>query len=526
MLFRIGVSFDFCDSAPFRTSLGRAFLILTAVVVSSLPLPTVTIQAQSTKNIGSADFSSAEALIDKRIANDHVPSISVAVARNGEIVWEKGFGFANREKHIAATEHSMYSLASVTKLMTATAIMLLRDRKQIDLDQPINSYLGSAKLTSTVWKPSEATVRRVATHTAGLATYDNGYACRADDADCQDIMIRRFGVLVWRPGERFDYSNLGYGVLGEVIRHVSGLKYGDFLGNEILTPLGMTHCSVGIPPALEEYAAERYSASDGSPADWSANEPSSQEAASSVFCSAHDLMRFGMTHLKEQTGDRKAILTGSAIDEMQNSPVPADDGLHYGFGWWHEERFGYKVMYVSGGYSYASALLFTVPSERIVVVVLINSGQEGAQQVADEVVSSLVPTYRQNRVRDSHPEQKSSAPRPNLLASISGTWSGRIQTETQEVPLTLTIDKASIVHGFIASNPATVQEGAEYRDGQLRARISGSSRLYERDPSKALDLDLQLFLRSGGILNGGATTVPLSQPEWGTVTYFVQLRKK
>ena len=97
MLFKIGVCFDFCASALSRISLGPAFLILAVVVVFSPPLPTVTIQAESTKNASGADFSLAQALIEKKIANDHVPSISVAVARNGEIVWEEGFGFANRE---------------------------------------------------------------------------------------------------------------------------------------------------------------------------------------------------------------------------------------------------------------------------------------------------------------------------------------------------------------------------------------------------------------------------------------------
>lgn len=242
-------------------------------------------------------------------------------------------------------------------------------------------------------------------------------------------------------------------------------------------------------------------------------------AARTIWCASACFIQ------KSKPAGAKRFLALPPIDEMQNSAVPADDGLQYGFGWWHEERFGYKVMYVSGGYSHSSALLFKVPSEKIVVVVLVNSGQEAAQQVADEIISSLVPAYRQNRVTDSHAEQKSSAQRPNLLASISGTWSGRILTETREVPLTLTIDKSGMVHGFVASKPATVQEGAEYGDGQLRARISGSSGLYERDPSKALDLDLQLFLRSGGVLSGGATTVPLSQPEWGTVTYFVQLNR-
>jgi CubicO group peptidase (beta-lactamase class C family) len=143
---------------------------------------------------------------------------------------------------------------------------------------------------------------------------------------------------------------------------MSGMKYGDFLKNQILTPLEMTHCSLGVSPGLEGYVAQRYNSSDGSLADWSPNEPSSQEAASSVFCSAHDLVRFGMFHLKEHVGEKRAILSSSAIDEMQNSAVPAGDGYRYGFGWWHEQRFGYKVMYVSGGYEYAQALLFTVPS--------------------------------------------------------------------------------------------------------------------------------------------------------------------
>jgi CubicO group peptidase (beta-lactamase class C family) len=360
-------------------------------------------------------------LIEHKIASEHIPSISVAVARNGEIVWEKGFGWADRERHLPATENSMYSLASVTKLMTASAIMILRDRKQLDLDRPANDFLGPAKLTSPVWNPSDATVRRVATHTAGLATYDNGYYCRGNEGDCQDIMIRRFGVLVWRPGERFDYSNLGYAVLGDIIRHVSGMTYGDFLTKEILAPLGMTHCSIGIAAGLDGYAAQRYNGSDGSPADWSPNEPNTQEAASSVFCSAHDLLRFGMFHLKEIESEKKVVLSSVAIDEMQNSAVPADDGYRYGFGCWHEERFGYKTMYVSGGYEYAQALLFTVPSEKIVTVVLVNTGHATlAQEVADEIVSALVPAYREGRAKTAHQEQRSPAASPNMLASLAG----------------------------------------------------------------------------------------------------------
>src|SRR5579864_7838599 len=490
----------------------RLFAVATlGCVFAALPAG----QGQPAKLQARGDFSQVEALIRQRIDKEHIPSVTVAIARNGEILWEKGFGWANREKQLAANENSMYSVASVTKLMTASAIMVLRDRKKIDLDRTVNDYLGPAKLTSTVWSAKDATVRRVANHTSGLATYDNGYACRDGADDCQDVMIRRFGVLIWKPGERFDYSNLGYGVLGDVIRHVSGMKYADFLKSQILSPLEMTHCSVGIAAGLEAFEAQRYNGSDKTPADWSANEPSSQEGASSVFCSAHDLLRFGMFHLKEEVGAKNAVLSSAALDEMQNSPVPADEGYKYGFGWWHEDRFGYKVMYVAGGNEYAQALLFTVPSEKVVVVVLMNMGHPTlTQEVADEAVSAIVPGYRDARAKASGHEDHSSAKPANTMGWIAGTWSGSVQTDVREVRLILTVDSSGVVHAAVEGQPARVEDKAEYHDGHLLAKISGPAGLYERDAKKTFEFDLELFLRSPAAMNGGATTVPLSQPEW------------
>jgi CubicO group peptidase (beta-lactamase class C family) len=81
----------------------------------------------------------------------------------------------------------------------------------------VNDYLGSGRLSSPAWDPAAATVRRVATHTAGLATYDLGWSPDQGLCPSVDEIIRRYGVLIWRPGEQFDDSNLGYGILGEVL---------------------------------------------------------------------------------------------------------------------------------------------------------------------------------------------------------------------------------------------------------------------------------------------------------------------
>ena len=87
---------------------------------------------------------------------------------DGKIIWEEGFGWADREKRIPATEHTMYSLASISKPITATGLMVLVERGLVDLDDPIDDYLGDAKLNGRAFDASEATVRRVANHTAGL----------------------------------------------------------------------------------------------------------------------------------------------------------------------------------------------------------------------------------------------------------------------------------------------------------------------------------------------------------------------
>src|ERR1700680_2220449 len=75
-----------------------------------------------------------------------VPSIAVAVAKDGNILWEEGFGWADREKRIPATAHTLYSLSSITKTFTATGLMLLVRVGKVDLDKPVNDYLGDAKL--------------------------------------------------------------------------------------------------------------------------------------------------------------------------------------------------------------------------------------------------------------------------------------------------------------------------------------------------------------------------------------------
>ena len=93
-----------------------------------------------------AQFEEVRHRIEQILVADGLPSISVAVAKDGKIIWERGFGWADREKRIPATEHTMYSLASITKPITATGLMVLVEHSLVDMDQPVNRYLESTQL--------------------------------------------------------------------------------------------------------------------------------------------------------------------------------------------------------------------------------------------------------------------------------------------------------------------------------------------------------------------------------------------
>ena len=292
--------------------------ILLRTVASVLVFLSLSVPVNSQQKNSPTDFSEVRNLIQTQMAERKIPSISVAVAHRGNIIREEAFGFAHKENGIRANEQTMYYVASVTKTLTATALKILEERKQIDFARPINDYIRPMRVSSPLWNPKEATVGRVATHMAGLSTF--GRNCWADQKNCRisaDETIERYGIIFWRPGDHFDYSNLGYGILGEAVRRVSGKSYANFMRDEVFRPLGMTHASVGIGSGFEKHAAVRYSSAIGRrPTAYSAS-----PAASGIYCNAHGLALFGMFHLRAHLPDQKAILSDKSIEMMQNSTV-------------------------------------------------------------------------------------------------------------------------------------------------------------------------------------------------------------
>jgi len=471
------------------------------------PVACLSILAESDPNsVSRPDFSNVRRFIQEQLVATSVPSMSVAVARNGTILWEEGFGWADRENRVPATEHTMYYTASVTKSFTDTAIMVLHERKKLDVDRPVNDYLGTAKLTSTVFNPADATIRRVATHTAGLTTFNPAPAHQHPAEE----MIRRYGVLFWPPGERYDYSNFGPIILEEVIARTSGESYADFMRNEIFWPLGMTRASIALPPSLEKYAAKRYNLVTGlKPA-----------VTGGVYCSAHDLLLFGMFHLKEHLSSQKALLRDASIDDMQNetagdhlTPVSVYTGTgRYSLGWWTENYHGFQSVLGQGGTDADQAWLRLIPSERIAVVVLCNAGHGALPStVVDKMFATLLPPHSEDLKNTA---RQPSVSDEKLPSTLFGEWKGSIRTYRGDVPLAFSLKESGDVHAKLGSQLETVLNDARFKAGALRGRISGDLGVEDDTGPERYNLDFDLYLRDGKLQGAAVTRGPAGLPFW------------
>jgi CubicO group peptidase (beta-lactamase class C family) len=163
---------------------------------------------QSTPAPSPERFAKVRAIILEAVQKSGVPSISIAAAADGRIVWEESFGYADKEKKVKATPDSLYALASISKAFTGTGLMVLAEKKLLDLDKPVNDYLGEAKLTAHVGNAGQATLRRMLYLEAGMPMHWNiFYATEPGRPPSQDESIRRYGIIVNEPGGEYVYSN-------------------------------------------------------------------------------------------------------------------------------------------------------------------------------------------------------------------------------------------------------------------------------------------------------------------------------
>lgn len=466
-------------------------------------------------------FDAARSVIRQQMLDSGVASVAVAVSHRGLIVFEAGFGWADKERRIAASEHTMYSLASVTKPLTVTALMTLVEAGKVALDRPVNDFLGNVKLKAWVGDERDVTVRSLINHTSGLpgaSQFFYGEEIRLRPS--MDEMLLRYGGVLFPPGERYDYSNLGYGVLGYVIEKVSGYSYARYLRQAVFVPLGMTRTAVDPEPVFDAYLATRYDSAGEPIPQFVSSEPGSMAA----YSSAHDLARLGMFFLKDRLADQRRILDDESIDQMLHDPWPEtlDGSRSVG---WRARRQGKEVVFGHDGSMAGSNadVSISIAHDMCVVVLANGSMGFGRRKISDAFFKAMVPQWSAAQLPVAPPLVTRFDPPAELL----GRWVGTIHTYERELPVQLNVLASGAVHVRIGSQPQALLNQVSFDNGLLRG-VAASQIDTEDTRRYPHTVGFSLRLR-GPVLNGAALANSVSAPSVSWIynlPHWMELRRQ
>lgn len=335
------------------------------------------------------------AWIESQMAYRSQPGLSIGVIYDQELVWAKGFGFADVASRKPATTTTVYRIASITKLFTATAIMQLRDEGKLQLDDPLTRHLPWFEVQNSFADAPEITIRQLLTHTSGLPReaafpywVDRNFPTM--EAIREKLPSQQVAIA---PESNWKYSNLALTLAGEVVAAVAGLPYAEYIQTQILEPLGMSNTFVQIPPdhPLLATGYHRRLPDDSRSAGHYTDMQGITPAANMASC-VEDLAKFAM--LQFRTGPRQGsqVLKGSSLREMQrvhwlNSNWQAGRGL--GFYVWRIDN--YTLAGHGGALEGYRTDLQVIPAEKIGFVVLTNADDGNPLIYMEKAVKWVAP---------------------------------------------------------------------------------------------------------------------------------------
>jgi CubicO group peptidase (beta-lactamase class C family) len=310
------------------------------------------------------------------------PGAAAIVIRDGAVVYSASLGLADVERRIPIGRRTAFDIASVAKQFTGMLAMMLHEEGRLDYDTPVIRILPELSRFG-----EQMTVRHLLTHTSGLPDYydalaraggPNGWVSNGDAL----ALLARQGDPVFRPGDRFEYSDAGYEMLALVLERIAGQPFADLLRRRIFEPLGMKGTrlrdrpDVSVPDRARGYTLRggTFFADAGHPLDFLAG-------SGAINTTVGDL------YLWDQalTSDR---LVRRATLEDALRPMRLNDGTEsdYGFGWFLKKDHGHRRQEHPGSWQGFQAFIVRYPDDRFTVILLSNRSDLDLAELADKIV--------------------------------------------------------------------------------------------------------------------------------------------
>jgi CubicO group peptidase (beta-lactamase class C family) len=319
-----------------------------------------------------------------------VPSASIAVVEDGKLVYTHAYGLAHIDPPKAATPAMRYSIGSISKQFTATAILLLQEQGKLNLDDAVGKYVPG------LTRGNEVTIRQVLSHTSGYQDYwpeDYLMTPMMKPETAQQILdIWAKKPLDFEPGTEWQYSNTNYVIAGEIVENVSGEKLMDFLVEHIFRPLGMKSVWNSDEAKLTEVDATPYVRAALGPLRVAPKEGRGwMFAAGELAMTPHDLALWDESILA------RSILSSESYKNMFTEVKLKDGkGTHYGLGVEVTEESGHRAIEHSGEVTGFVSDNVVLPDDGVAVAVLTNHMAGGASQIANLVAAAVAGNKNQS----------------------------------------------------------------------------------------------------------------------------------
>lgn len=300
---------------------------------------------------------------------------AVLIGRDGQVVFDKGYGLANREWNIPNDGQTKYRLGSVTKQFTAAGIMLLVEGGKVDLNAPISTYVEAVP---EAW--ASITPRHLLAHTSGIPNFTDfpEFGPLNTQPATLDSLIARFKdkPLDFAPGEKFAYSNSGYVLLTAIIEKASGQTYEAFVGERLLKPLGLADTGYDHHATILPRRAAGYTPSPSGVVNADYGDMSIPVGAGALYSTTHDLMKWN-----------EALYGGKLLKPeslaLMTTPILKDNG----FGLFIEDKAGRKLIQHGGGIQGFNTYLAWDPETRSSIVVLGNLNGNDPSLIGDRLAT-------------------------------------------------------------------------------------------------------------------------------------------
>jgi CubicO group peptidase (beta-lactamase class C family) len=323
---------------------------------------------------------SVDSFIVKQVKDQRLAGLSIGIVQNGQIVKAKGYGFANLELNVPATEQTVYKLASVSKQMIATAIMYLQQEGKLRLTDTVTKYFRDAP---TAW--SNITIRNLLNHTSGLERESPAFNPGLVQPDSVLIRAAYRDPMVFSTGSKWQYCNLGYFMLADIIRQVSGMSFPQFMKKEIFEKYHLSKTQLTSAKTLVPNRADGYVLSKDTITN--AEEYLALRPSGAFISTVGDLMKWELMiqHNEILSKDNWKLMLSDIVKTGANNP----ETEYYGYGWFKSTYKGREIVYHGGSLPGFRTIYFRIPAEGTAIIILTNSDHADSRSIAKGVADIL-----------------------------------------------------------------------------------------------------------------------------------------